>query len=500
MNNENNNSTVLGSTTPNPVPNPVPENGVENLGSVVNPNQGINNTNGVNPIPTPINPTPVTPEPIPEPVVPDVNQNINPSPVVNGGTINNNPINNNVPNIEPTMASQPVEPSVEVPAQPPVAPSMDAPIPPQPSMENNSVPPVVPQPAYTNPQTINQNTIGTTPPISYEPEKKPKAKNNNKILFIIIIVLVLAVVGFGTYYVLKYTDLLNNNAKDVTITTKNLEFNMGNELSSNVADYAEISGTEYTNCNVDYGNIDINKAGVYEYTVSCGEVKKSGKITILDTTSLKVTLTDVYKVKGDDLDVKEFAQANTNYNYEFVEAAEVEKYLDSEPGTYPIKIKVTDNATNKSVEVDGNLIILSYPLKGFLTCSSKEQNVENYSAKMIVNEKFAILNGGTIANAYGNLTYEIYTFSFTDEQEFTKLLDEYNNSGTVNINNITGNTEIDESKKTITITNLRKNEEVIAEYGADNLKSYDTIKKYFNGDPANNTQGLGYDCKYEKKQ
>ena len=119
---------------------------------------------------------------------------------------------------------------------------------------------------------------------------------------------------------------------------------------------------------------------------------------------------------------------------------------------------------------------------------------------MIASEKFAILNGGTVANGFGNVTYEIYEFTFSDEQEFKTLLDEYNNNGTITVNNITGNTVFDETKNSITITKLRKNEEVIAEYGADNLKSYDTIKKYFNGDPANNTQGLGYNCKYEKKQ
>ena len=119
---------------------------------------------------------------------------------------------------------------------------------------------------------------------------------------------------------------------------------------------------------------------------------------------------------------------------------------------------------------------------------------------MIVSEKFALLDGSTVANAFGNVTYEIYEFTFSDEQEFNKMLDEYNNNGTVTINNVSGKTEIDETKKTITITNLRKNEEVIAEYGEENLTNYSTIKKYFSGDQATNTQGLGYECKYEKKQ
>lgn len=474
MNNENNNGTVLGNinpdVSPNPIPNPTPVNGVENL----NGNSPVN----ANPTPTPeVNPIPASLGPVPEPV----NMNPNPSPNLNS----NDSLNNNQAPVQPTVGPQPTE----QPVQPP--------IPPQPSVDN-SVPPAAPQPAYTNPQAINQNTIGTTPPISYEPEKKPKMKKNNKILFIIIIVLVLALVGFGTYYVLNYTDLINKSSSTVTISTKNLEFEMGNALSDNVADYAEINGTSATNCTLDKQNVDITKAGVYEYTVTCGETQKTGKITIIDNSPLKVTLADVYKVKGENLEAKEFAEEGSNYNYEFVDNSEVEKYLSSNPGTYTIKIRVTDNNTNKNAEVDGNLIILSNPLKGFLTCSSKEQNVENSNAKMIVNERFAILDGSTVANAYGNVTYEIYQFTYTDDEEFQNLLNAYNTTGTVSINNITGKTVVDETNKTITITNLRKNEDVIAEYGADNLQNYTTIKKYFSGDTATNTQGLGYECNYEK--
>lgn len=500
MNNENNNGTVLGSTNQTPVPNSTPEN-TENIVNFNPENNGVENVNSV-PTPEPINPVPVTPGPVPEPVMtPGMNQNVNPVTV---NEVNNNPMNGPVPNIEPTMASQP-EPSAEMPVQPQVAspiagPQVGTPVPPQPSMESSNVPPVVPEPAYSNPQTINQNTIGTTPPISYEPEKKPKMKNNNKILFIIVIVLVLAVVGFGTFYVLKYTNILNKSSNEVTITTKNFEYDKGAALSSNIADYAVIRGTNTTNCVLNTESVDVNKPGVYEYTVTCGETHRTGKITIIDNAELIVNLSDVYKVKGDELNADEFAPANSNYTYEFVDSSEVENYMSSNPGTYTIKVRVTDSSTNKTTEVDGNLIILSNPLKGFLTCTSKEQNVENSNAKMVVNEKFAILDGSTVANAFGNVTYEIYEFTYTDEQEYSNLLEEYNNNGTITINNITGTTVFDETNKKITITNLRKNEEVVAEYGEDNLQSYSTIKKYFSGDQATQTQGLGYTCKYDKKQ
>ena len=503
MNNENNNGTVLGGVNPNPVPNPIPNpqpiNGTENLGNVVN---------GM-PTPPPVNPTPVSPEPInpgpmPNTPVPPMTPtpNMEPmgeqTPLVNGGN------EGGVPPMQPEtplgMPNEPVQPSIQPTPNPA---SMGMPIPPQPNM--GSVPPVTPvgpNPAYTNPQVLNQNTIGTTPPISYEPEKKPKGKGkgNNKILFIIIIVLVLAVVGFGTFYVLKYTDLINKNTSSVTITAGNVTSEVGAELSKNIADYAVIRGTNMTNCDLNTENVDINKAGVYEYTVTCGEVHKTGKVTIVDNADLKVTLNDVFKVKGEELDAKEFAEAGSDYTYEFVDPTEAEKYISSDVGTYTIKVRVTNNSNNKTTEVDGNLIILSNPLKGYLTCSSKEQNVENSNAKMVVSERFAILDGSTVANAFGNVTYEIYNFTYADEQEYNNLLNDYNNNGTITINNVTGKTVFDDETKTITITNLRKNDEVVAEYGEENLQNYTTIKKYFSGDVATNSQGLGYECKYEKAQ
>ena len=111
--------------------------------------------------------------------------------------------------------------------------------------------------------------------------------------YLTIIVLVLALVGFGTFYVLKYTNLLNKKSDEVTVIAKNLEYDMGTELSTNIDDYALVRGTNTTNCVLDTQSVNINKAGVYEFQVTCGEIHKTGKITIVDNTELVVTLNDV---------------------------------------------------------------------------------------------------------------------------------------------------------------------------------------------------------------
>ena len=93
--------------------------------------------------------------------------------------VNNNPVNNEIETLE-TLDTSMVMPVNNTENQ--VLESNVV-------MENESAnvnsTPVTPEPAYTNPQNINpmpgfehSNQIGTTPPISLEPEKEPKISVN----------------------------------------------------------------------------------------------------------------------------------------------------------------------------------------------------------------------------------------------------------------------------------------------------------------------------------
>ena len=352
--------------------------------------------------------------------------------------------------------------------------------------------PPQPMPAYTNPQTINPmpgfenpNTIGTTPPISFEKEKKPK-KKGSKILFVLLILLAMVGVGFGTFYVLKYTDLIKKEAA-ISINVKELVLNVGDALSTNINDYASINGTDTKNCSLDTSSVDVTKTGKYEFTIKCGEIQKIGNITIIDNRDLIVETKKVYKVKGDTVDVNEFIKTiDVNITYEFVEPELVNNLLQGEKGSYKVKIKASNGS--KDIEVEGNLIILEHSIRGYLTCTSKEQSVDGTSAKMKVSEKFAILNDGN--NGFGGITEEIHTFKFSDETEYTNYLATYKTSNTVNINNITGDATFDDNALTITISKDRDSESVINEYGANNMEKYQTIRTYF-------INNLKYDCTYK---
>ena len=353
-------------------------------------------------------------------------------------------------------------------------------------------------PAYTNPQSINPSpmpgfensgTIGTTPPISLEPEKQPK-KKTNKTLFVIVILIVLAGVGFGTYYVLNYTDLLNHKSQ-ITIEPKNLEHNIGETLSTNITDYATITGTDSRNCSLDIKDVDVTKEGTYLYKVTCGETIKNGNITVVDNTELVVETETVYKTKGETLEAKEFAlDEDSTLTYEFINPEIIDGLINGGVATHTVKIKVTAQS-GKTTEVEGTLVITEYPIKGYLTCTSNEQNITGSNAKMTVSNKFAIVNDGN--NGYGNIASEIYTFKYTDETEYTNLLATYKTDNKITINNVTGKTSFDDSTLTITMINDLDNNNLVAQYGEANLKTYGTIMSYFR-------TTLGYKCSYAIKK
>lgn len=446
----------------------------------------------------------------------DTNNNLNGTVLgsVNTNTLNNNPVTNEtietldagVPNQSSVMGGNVIPPISNQPEQNIFFNNGDM------SSNNqdvvpNSVPPISnnveqpvsmpqPMPAYTNPQTINpmpgfenSGAIGTTPPISLEPDKKPK-KKGNKILFIIIIFVALAGVGFGTYYVLNYTDLLKQQAT-INVSTKDLEVNIGDVLSTNIMDYANVTGTDVRNCSLNTNNVDVTKIGTYEYQVTCGDNVKVGKIVVVDNNELVVETKNLYKVKGSTLEAKEFAiSANDNLTYEFVDQNDVNTKLNGDFGSYTVRIKVTSQS-GKSTEVDGKLVLMEYAIKGHTICTSKEQNVNGVSAVMSVSEKFAIVNDGK--NGYGKIAYEIHAFKFSDETEYTSLLASYKTNNKITINNITGAASFDDTNLTITIANERDNESIISEYGENNLVNYSSIKNYFE-------KTLGYTCTYEKLQ
>lgn len=465
--------------------------------------------------------------------------NLSDNSVINGASnVNNNPVNGPVPGVTPNP-----NPTVGVPNPTPSNPvtpdnqvmlgGSSAPQPtPQPSPVQQPVNPTpvvspteAPQ-AFTNPQTINpvggqtqgvpgatpnpnpspaqpqtvapafesSSQIGTTPPISLEPDKKPKKKMNGTV-FALIVIVALAAVGFGTFYVLRYTDLLKKKP-NISILTNPVIVSLGEELPEDIEVYASVNGTAVSNCTKDVSKVNPAEVGVYEYTIKCGTTEKKGSITIVDNTELAIEVQTLYKIKGETVEAKDFVKnANNNVTYEFTDQTAVDNALAGDIGTYNFKIKGTDTKSNKTAEVDVKLVILQYAIKGYLICESNTQNIPNSAGEMIVNDRFAIADDTTTNtnNIYNNLAFETYTFKFSDETEYKTYVDTYNNEGKIIINDITGDTTFDDANKTIIITKELDNNTIKGEYGEENLKSYGSIKDYFE-------KTKGYTCTYEKNE
>ena len=476
-----------------------------NVGS--SPDNNMANNLGVESLEQPVpSPTPVTPSPMPAPgevPVPEVTPTETPASSFFGG-VNQNVTPGPVGPTEPVGNGGPTEPvpPQEVPPMPnpeplnnpaPVSPEQVAPTPVVPT------PTPMPEPAYTNPNTINpggsmpgfesSSTIGTTPPLSLEPEVQPQ-KKTNKTLFIIIVLVVLVGVGFGTFYVLKYTNLVNKKVAKVSIVPKNIEVYLGAELPQNNNEYATVTGTDISSCTVDKTKVDTSKVGEYKYTITCGETHREGTVTVTEGGELTVELKQVVKKINDPLEAKEFAVDSTDLTFEFVEEETVKANLGT-AGTYPVKLKVTDKYS-RTKEVEGELVVVEYSIKGYLICS-KEEDMAAIGAKKTTAERFAIADiNGTNSNDFANMAYEDATFTYTSDVNYQNLKTKYNTDKTVTIDTYSGAATFDDNAKSITFSKDLVISELENTIGKDNLAKYGTIRSYY--------EGQGYSCIYRKAE
>ncbi len=470
-------------------------------------NNGTNNLNGNN-VGTGVNPTP-------NPNTPNTlnNGNINPGFTV---MLNDTPRSNPTPAPQPAQAT-PVTPSTSnvvgvnpppassnsVPPVSPVPPVNGAPNPTPLTTPTNSASTAAPlnnpassqtpsiEPAYTNPQTIanglnsmpgfEDNVVGTTPPISLEPDKQPK-KKNNKVLFIILIVALLVAIGGGTYYLLNNTNLFKKG-QNITVEPIDFELSIGDTLPDDLNKYVKVSGTDIANCEKNVTGVNLKKAGVYEFEVSCGGTVRKGKITVVDNRDIEYEPVVVYKKINGTVNAQEFAKITNGIdaNIEFVDKTTVDTNLKT-PGVYTVKVKATSN-NGKSIEFDSKLIVLQYDVKKDYNCVLQDNvDIENNNAKLKQTYRFKISDSDTAKNIYGGLTQDIYEITFNNQEEYNKIIEEFKTNNKVTINNIeitNLNSQFDSDNKKIIVTNELDNQALVNNYGAATFDSYSSLSKKF---------------------
>lgn len=332
----------------------------------------------------------------------------------------------------------------------------------------------------------NPNNIGTIPPVNTNPDaNKPKGKKKmNKTLFVVLIIVLLLAVGGAVYW---YLNLPKTPA--ITITTKDVVYELNDEISTNIEDYATINGTNASNCILDTGSVDTSKVGEYKYSIKCGTVTQEGKILVADTKVPVVSLVTVYKEKNAEIKADEFigvCSANTACKYEFEDTTTT---LTSEAGEKTVSIVVTDE-NNNEVKVEGKLVVLTSKIRAYYECESKAQNLEDLNATMTLTHTLGILdtNAADGGLAFGGFGTQKIVYTFTDAEQFDNLYKEFKSNDKVKINNIEGIAAFDKEKLTITMISDVDLANLKTQYGEDKFISYKTLKPLYE-------TTLGYTCK-----
>lgn len=491
MNNENN-----GIGTPVP-----PQGGPTGLNDIINNNAGIPGTQ------TPVGPAPqpapqIQPEPVP---VNPLDQVVTPQPInMMGAEQNSVSLDNQVvmPSTTPMMNAQPMQPAppVQEPAPQPAAPAPQAPIqnenayvatPAAPVQSTTPVQPAAPNmmPSGQPMPSFTPGTIGTNPPIN--PEEPAKAKKDgkkgmNKTLFIVLLIVLMAAIGGGIYW---YLNLSKGN--ELHVSLKDVAYNLNEEPSTDISDYATITGANSSSCVLDTSKIDTTKVDQYEYTITCNGQVFKGKAIVADNSAPIISTISVYKTVNSEVEPSEFIATcydSGECTYKFEDESAVKAAMTTPGGPTKINIVVTDE-NNNSVTVEGNLNVIESEIRAYYDCSSAGQNVENFNATMTLTHSLGILkNTATDGSlAFGNFGTQTYVYTFTDQEQYDQLLTSFKNDNKIIINDVTGVPTFDEEKMTITMISDLDLTGLKTQYGEDKFISFKTVSELYK-------TTLGYTC------
>jgi len=351
------------------------------------------------------------------------------------------------------------------------------------------VQPVAPQVDISNydiPQTINDfNTspmftdIGTVPPIPDIPinningnNPSPKKKGFNKVLFVLIIVLAIAAVGVGVYIFLHIS-----NVKNTPVRTKNLELEVGSEISTNINDYATFKGIDSSTCSLDTSNVDVNVYNEeYTYKITCNNVVYTGKIKMIDTVKPEVVTNDVTIQVNGEITADLFIKSCNDFSkctYSFKDENKVKDYL-STPESYHVDIIVTDEAGNET-EVTGTLIVTETIASVFLICSK------------VYDDYTEVTKLGLVENEFNKLAIRNYNFIFDTQTAYNSYKAQNINESQITYNNITGSPTFDDINKTLSLSKYMSYKDLNTEMGSTLPTSIGELKTFY--------ENKNYNCK-----
>lgn len=339
------------------------------------------------------------------------------------------------------------------------------------------------QPINSQPETIEPvpetpiddfNAVPVPPVFEDEGKGKKKKEGNKKTLIILLLVLLVAAIGFGVYYFLT----MAKNTSTNSIATKEVKIELGSTLSTNIEDYATISGYNKNDCKLNLDNVNVNKVSTYKFSVTCGKTSEEGTVMVDDTTKPEAITSDLTLLPNSTLNAEDFIEEcldASTCSYEF--KTDVTN-LTSTTGEYDVEILVSDEYNNQNT-VTAKLIISRTAPARYLTCKKNEESIEDISATLVDSYKIGIDANDNFYNAV-----RISKFQFQDKNKYTTVVNDYNE--TDGIHEIIGKATFDENGSSIIIKGN---------------KTLDDMNKELNGKLPNNSNilraflsGLGYTC------
>ncbi len=315
------------------------------------------------------------------------------------------------------------------------------------------------------------------PPI-FDKESKEKKKGQSKILLMILIILLIGAIGFGIYYFLI---VAKNKTFASGITTKELKLELGDELSTNIDDYANISGIDKKDCKLDTKEILMNKVGAYKFSVTCGNKVVEGTAKVDDTTKPELILNEITVLPNATLNVTDIVENCIDASmciYKFNDEAAVNEALKT-IGEHEIEINASDEYNNESIIKTKLIVSKNAPTK-YITCTvSSTENIEELSASLTTSFRFGVDSNNNFFNSVKSSE-----FKFNSKDSYNSIKNNYNE--TSGIYNITGNATFNELNKIITLKSNKTLDDIKSELNINVANNISTIQMYLSM--------LGYTC------
>lgn len=322
---------------------------------------------------------------------------------------------------------------------------------------------------------MNGNVFGAVPTPPIEPNNNGKKKGGksklNKTTIILLAVLLIAIIGCAVYLVL-------NNAGSKTpkgdISTKDLVLELGKELSTNVSDYALITGFNASTCTVDTSKVNTKRMGSYEYTVTCGSTSKVGNIVLQDKTAPVVTVREVMVTPGSMISIDDFIVACDDYtecSYELEDSTQSLETLVATVGNYSLNLVVSDDYDNTTTVTLSLIVSESAPVR-HMYCTPTPTQDDTLKANVEVAYNYGINMDDVLAR-----TEKTYVYTFDNEEDYLAVKNSY--SETTGINDVVGPTVFDNANFTITITVNMTDAELGTEFNMNPFPTdYESLRQF----------------------